>query len=132
MTRNLASSLTIAATAAAIASMAIIAAGDARADDITLDSAAFVSNRTRADVVAETLDARRTSTTEWTLQQNQPVTMEHVAASAAPLTREQVRADYGEARFISATFYAEDSGSSALWKMRAPAADSRTLGGPAH
>jgi hypothetical protein len=40
MTRNLASALTIAATAAAIASMAIIAAGDARADDITLEAAA--------------------------------------------------------------------------------------------
>lgn len=53
MNRNLASALTIGATAAAAVAVAALGPAKAYADDITIDTTPFVSSKSRAEVQAE-------------------------------------------------------------------------------
>ena len=76
MNRNLASTLSITTTAAAILAVAAIASGNAYADDITIDTTPFVSTKTRAEVRAEVMgqsEALRTASSEWSMQMNERV-----------------------------------------------------------
>jgi hypothetical protein len=109
MNRYLASTLTIATTAAAAVALAAIASGNAYADDITIDNTPFVSSRTRAEVQAEVMgqsEALRMASSEWSTQLNQ------APQSRSEFTRAQATAEYLAARRQVNALNAEDSGSS--------------------
>jgi hypothetical protein len=111
MTRKLASALTIASTAAALAAVAAIASTNAYADDITVDTTPFVSTRTRAEVQAEVMgqaEQLRMASSEWTTQSNV------ASLPQSDLTRAQARADYIAARREVTALTSEDSGSAYL------------------
>lgn len=109
MTRTLASTLTIVSTAAAACAFAAIAAGNAYADDITVETTPFVSTRTRADVQAEVMgqaEQLRIASSDWSLNQS---FLPH-----SGFTRAQAKSDYIAARREVNAMTAEDSGSSYL------------------
>ena len=115
MTRNLASALTIASTAAAAFAFAAIASSNAYADDITVDNTPFVSTRTRAEVQAEVMgqaEQLRIANSEWGTQSD------HASLSQSDLTRAQAKADYIAARREVNALNGEDSGSSYLASMQ--------------
>jgi hypothetical protein len=108
MNRNLASVLTVSATAAALFAVAAIASGNAYADDITIDSTPFVSSRTRAEVQAEVMgqsEALRLASSEWSMQSNQG------PRATSEFTRAQATAEYVAARGQVNALNGEDSGS---------------------
>jgi hypothetical protein len=107
MNRKLASTLTFAATTAALLAVAAIASVNAYADDITIDDTPFVSSRTRADVRAEAMGLSSASS-EWTMQ---------AGSSFQPdrsYTNRAARDEYIAARREVNALNAEDSGSSYL------------------
>lgn len=109
MNRNLASALSITTTAAAVFAAAAIAAGNAYADDITIDNTPFVSTKTRAEVRAEVMgqsEFLRVASSEWSMQLSQET------QPKSTYTREQAKADYIAARDEVKARTAEDSGSS--------------------
>ena len=108
MNRNIASSLCLGTAAAAFAAAALMAAGTAYADDITIDTMPAVLSAPRAVIKAEAL--KRPATDEWTLQQNQPLL-------ESGFTAAQAKADYVAARDEVRALNAEDSGSTYFWKM---------------
>jgi hypothetical protein len=115
MTRNLASALTIASTAAAAFAFAAIASSNAYADDITVDSRPFVSTRTRAEVQAEVMgqaETLRMANSEWSTQSN------HASLPQSDLTRAQVKAEHIAARREVNALKSEDSGSSYLASLQ--------------
>jgi hypothetical protein len=103
MNRNLASTLTITATAAAAFVLAALACSNAYADDITVDNTPFVSSKTRAEVQGEVMGMSSVSA-EWNTPMPTPI--------ASNLTREQVTAEYIASRREVSALNAEDSGSS--------------------
>jgi hypothetical protein len=114
MTRNLASALTIASTAAAAFAFAAIASSNAYADDITIDNTPFVSTKTRAEVQAEVMgqaEQLRIANSEWSTQSDH-------ASLHSDLTRAQATADYVAARREVNAFNGEDSGSSYLASLQ--------------
>jgi hypothetical protein len=115
MTRNLASALTIASTAAAAFAFAAIASSNAYADDITIDNTPFVSTKTRAEVQAEVMgqaEQLRIANSEWSTQSD------HASLNHSDLTRAQAKADYVAARREVNAFNGEDSGSSYLASLQ--------------
>ena len=69
MNRKLASALSITITVAAGLAAAAMASGNAYADDITIDTAPFISIKTRAEVRAEAMNQSVTSAaSEWAMQ----------------------------------------------------------------
>ena len=111
MTRNLASALTFASTAAAVVAFAAIASTSAHADDITIDPTPFVSTRTRAEVQAEVMgqaEQLRLANSEWATQSNV------ASLPQSELTRDQVKAEYIAARREVNALNSEDSGSAYL------------------
>ena len=115
MNRKLASTLSIASTAAAIFAAAAMASGSAYADDITIDTTPFVSTKTRAEVRAEVMgqaEQLRIASSEFGMH-SQPA-----PTSASGYTRAQAKADYIAARNQVRALNAEDSGSSYLAMQR--------------
>jgi hypothetical protein len=116
MNRNIASALATGTTIAAAALAAVaITAGNAYADDITIDPTPFVSTRSRAEVRAELLDQpelTRTAASEWAMQQDSP----HAKST---YTSEQAKAEYKVSRQFVSALNSEDSGS-AYFMKRAP------------
>ena len=109
MNRNIASSLCLGTAAVAFAAAAVMATGNAHADDITIETMPAVLSASRAVIKAEAL--KRSPTDEWTLQHNQVPTLD------SGLTAAKVKADYAAARDEVRALNAEDSGSTYLWKM---------------
>jgi len=107
MNRKLASTLTFAATTAALLAVAAIASVSAYADDITIDTTPFVSSRTRAEVRAEAMGLTSASS-EWTLQAGNDFRPDRSYTTRA------AKAEYIAARREVNAFNAEDSGSSYL------------------
>ena len=107
MNRTIASSLCLGTAAAALAAAAVMAAGNAYADDITMDTMPAVLSAPRAVIKAQTLDR----TDDWTLQHNQ---VPHPMSGVTPA---KAKADYAAARDEVRALNAEDSGSSYFWKM---------------
>jgi hypothetical protein len=107
MNRNIASALATATTIAAAALAAVaITAGNAYADDITIDNTPFVSTRTRAEVQAELPNPglMRAASSEWSMQQDSP----HAKSTFAS---EQAKAEYKVSRQYVSALTGEDSGS---------------------
>lgn len=126
MDRSFSSALASAtATAAAILAVALIAVGNAYADDITVDTTPFVSRITREEVGAQ-LRVAYPGGNPWSSQYNM-----FQAASAA--TRDHVSREYVEVRDEVHALAGEDSGS-AYFSKSAPSfgrgVHSR-MGGPA-
>jgi hypothetical protein len=92
---------------AILAATAVIATGQALADDITIDNEPFTSTASRATVQAE-LSNFRTVRNPWS------IAYDPLAGFTSSLTREQVRAEYIADRDSVAAFMGEDSGSFAL------------------
>ena len=109
MNRNIASALATGTTIAAAAlAAAAITAGNAYADDITIDKTAFVSTRTRAEVQAELLSQPQLLTaaaSEWSLQQDPS------PHAKSAFTSEQAKAEYKVSRQYVSALTGEDSGS---------------------
>lgn len=109
MNRNLASTLAVAATAAAALALAAMSPV-AHADDITIDSTPFVSSKTRGEVRAEVLgqaDRIRMAHGEGASDMNR-------MPFHSELSRAQVRDAYIQARRQVSAFHGEDSGSAYL------------------
>lgn len=101
-----------------IAAIAIAAAGSAWADDITIDTTAFVSTKTRAEVKAELIQARADGSLA-------ALTADYVPAQrfASTLTRQEVIADLLINRDgLALAMAGEDSGSFYLARAMQPAA----------
>ena len=82
--------------------------GNARADDITIDSTPFVSSKTRDEVRAEVMgqsELLRSSSSEWAMQFDQ------APRHNSTYTREAAKAEYIAARREVSALNAEDSGS---------------------
>ena len=89
----------------AIAAIALSAVTSAFADDITLETAPFVSALSRAEVRAELQQSQRAGVDPWS-QAYQPLAAFHSVRSRA-----EVRADYLQSRGQAAALTGEDSGS---------------------
>ena len=109
MNRTIASSLCLGTAAVAFAAAAVMAAGNAYADDITIDTMPAALSAPRAVIKAQALD--RSATDEWTLQHNQ------VPQLMSGFTAAKAKADYAAARDEVRALNAEDSGSTYFWKM---------------
>jgi hypothetical protein len=108
MNRHLASTLSLATTAAAVFAVAAIASGSAYADDITIDTTPFVSSKTRAEVRAEVMGQSallRTSSSEWAMQFND------APQPNSTYTRQAAKDEYMAARHEVNALNGEDSGS---------------------
>jgi vacuolar-type H+-ATPase catalytic subunit A/Vma1 len=115
MNRNIASALVIAAAAVA---------GNAFADDITLDNTPFVGSKTRAEVQAELAQFKRAGTSPWSTQYNQ------LAKFQSTKSRAEVVAEFTAARDEVAALNSEDSGSAYLAQHNGrQASPSTTLAG---
>jgi hypothetical protein len=115
MNRKLASALVLAAAAVA---------GNAFADDITIDSTPFVSSKSRAEVQAELGQFKQAGTSPWSIQYNQ------LAAFKSGKSRDEVTAEYVASRNQVAAFNAEDSGSAYLAQNRVRNAGTTLAGQP--
>lgn len=109
MNRKIASALVIAAAAAA---------GNAFADDITIDTTPFTSTKSRAEVRAELDQFQKSGVNPWSTRYNP------LAKFQSTNSRAQVVAEYIASRNEVAAFNGEDSGSHYL--AQHPAA---TIGG---
>jgi hypothetical protein len=116
MNRRTSSAIAFSSSVVAAALAATVMAGRAYADDITIDTTPFVSQRSRAEVQAELFNY--TSSTEWAMQQNDP-------SSPSGYTRQQARSDYIAARDQVHAMNGEDSGSATLAQVRSHAAPSQ-------
>jgi hypothetical protein len=103
MNRKLATALVLAAAAAA---------GNAFADDITIDTTPFVSSKTRAEVQGELGQFKRAGTSPWSMQYNP------LAKFTSDTSRADVTAQYLASRIQVAAFNSEDSGSAYLAQYR--------------
>ncbi|HEY0824180.1 MAG TPA: DUF4148 domain-containing protein [Ramlibacter sp.] len=109
--------------AIAILATAAAAAGNAFADDITVDTSPFLSNRSRAEVQAEQAAFRQSGVNPWSIAYNP------LRGFQGTATRAQVVADYIAARERVAAMTREDSGSA--WLARRPAEVPATVAGQA-
>ncbi|HSV51432.1 MAG TPA: DUF4148 domain-containing protein [Burkholderiaceae bacterium] len=118
MNRNIASALVLAFSA--------VAAGNALADDITIDTTPFVSSKTRAEVQAELVQYKKAGINPWSTSYNP------VAYFRAEKSRDQVRTELAAARVSGEldNLYREDSGSAYLTQVAStPVRASTTLAG---
>lgn len=114
MNRKIATALIVAAAAVA---------GNAFAEDITIDHTPFQSVKTRAEVQAELGQFKKAGTSPWSTQYN-PLAQFKSARSSA-----EVRAEYVAARTEVAALNAEDSGSAYLAHTTSPVKAGTTLAG---
>lgn len=114
MNRKIATALIVAAAAVA---------GNAFADDITLDTTPFQSVKTRAEVQAELSQFKKAGVNPWSTQYN-PLAYFKSARSAA-----EVRAEYLGARHEVAALNGEDSGSAYLARATGTQKAGTTLAG---
>ncbi|AMO24085.1 hypothetical protein GCM10027034_17640 [Ramlibacter solisilvae] len=95
---------------------ACMAAGPAFADDITVDPQPFVSTLTRAQVMEELNQFRRSGVNPWADDYNQ------LAQFRSTSNRAEVRAEYLASRGEVEAFTGEDSGSAYISRMAAMSA----------
>ncbi|RYF17496.1 MAG: DUF4148 domain-containing protein [Comamonadaceae bacterium] len=95
--------------------LAFVAAGNALADDITIDPHPFVSTASRAQVMEELRQYRQAGVNPWSYEYNP---LAHFRGSK---TRAEVTAEFMASREATVAFNSEDSGSSYLARMNAPA-----------
>ena len=95
--------------------MACLASANALADDITVDSHPFVSTASRAQVQEELRQATMTGGSPWADTYNP------LANFRSSTTSAEVTAGFLASRNAVAAFSAEDSGSSYLARLNAPA-----------
>lgn len=103
MNRKLATALVLAAAAVA---------GNAFADDITVDTTPFVSAKSRAEVQAELGQFKQAGTSPWSIQYNP------LAGYKSQTSRADVTAQYLASRNQVAALTSEDSGSAYLAQYR--------------
>jgi hypothetical protein len=101
-------------------SLVLAAAGNAIADDITIDPHPFVSTATRAEVQEELRQYRMAAVNPWADDYNP------LAQFRSTLTRAEVMAEFHASRTAVAAFNGEDSGSIHLARANTPA-DSRAI-----
>lgn len=94
--------------------IALAAAGNAFADDITMETKPFVSTASRSQVQDELMQFRSAGINIWADDYNP------AADFRSSMTRAEVTAEYLASRNAVAAFTAEDSGSSYLARMNAP------------
>ncbi|ROZ69438.1 DUF4148 domain-containing protein [Ramlibacter sp. WS9] len=111
MTRHIASILAI--TAAAFA-------GNALADDITVDTTPFAASKSRVEVQADFAQYKRAGVNPWSTQYNP------LKQFKSATTREQVVAEYVASRNEVAALNAEDSGSAYLAQGQGRTIDAST------
>ena len=90
------------------AAIACVAAGNAFADDITIDPHPFVSTLTRAQVQEELREFQASGVNPWS------ALYDPIARMRPVNSRVQVVSDYLQSREMVAAFTSEDSGSSYL------------------
>jgi hypothetical protein len=95
--------------------LATAAAGNAFADDITVESTPFVSTMSRAEVQADLQQARASSIDPWAQD------YDHLAGFRSERTRADVSAEYMAERDQVAALNGEDSGSVVLARRDLPA-----------
>jgi hypothetical protein len=100
-------------TVYAIAAFAALASAAARADDITIDTTPFHSERTRAEVQAELQQYRQAGVNPWS------TSYDPLKGFQSTLTRDQVRAEFFADRKAVAAMTGEDSGSAYLTQLAA-------------
>ena len=100
--------------------LAAAAAGNVRADDITIDPQPFVATASRADVMADLQQFQHSGVNPWADDYN-PLTQQHGTKSRA-----EVKAEFLADRDQAAALCAEDSGSSYLARLAAARAHPRT------
>ncbi|MBX3654824.1 MAG: DUF4148 domain-containing protein [Ramlibacter sp.] len=88
--------------------LAAVTAGNAFADDITIDTTPFTSTKTRAEVQAELSQFKKAGVNPWSTQYNQ------LAGFQSTKTAAQVRAEYVADRAEVAALNGEDSGAAYL------------------
>ena len=104
--------------------LAAAAAGNAFADDITIDTTPFVSSKTRAEVQAELVQFKQAGNSPWSNQHNP------LRAFRSEKSRADVTADYLASRSRVAAFTGEDSGSAFLAQNRSRTAGTTLAGQP--
>lgn len=118
MNRTLASALVLAFSA--------VAAGNAMADDITIDTTPFVSSKTRAEVQADLAQYKKAGVNPWSTSYNP------LAYFKSTKSRDDVRTELAQARATGEldAIYGEDSGSAYLTRVAStPVRSSTTLAG---
>jgi hypothetical protein len=100
-------------TVFAVAAFAALASAAARADDITIDTTPFQSQRTRAEVQAELMQYRQAGVNPWSTSYNP------LKGFQSTVTREQVQAEFLSNRNAVAAMSGEDSGSAYLTQVAA-------------
>jgi hypothetical protein len=103
--------------------VATFAAGNALADDITVDTTRFVSNASRAEVRSELAQFKQSGSSPWSNQYNQ------LANFKSRLTRAEVVAQFIADRTKVAAFTGEDSGSAYLARHEDPANGATRMAG---
>jgi hypothetical protein len=103
-----------------VLALAAAAAGNAFADDITIDPTPFVSTQSRAQVQAELKQFQQSGTDPWSMQ------YDPLAGFTSSRTRAQAEAEYLASRKEVAALTSEDSGSAYLARNESAHAASRT------
>lgn len=103
--------------------VAAAAAGNAFADDITVDTTLFVSTASRAEVQAQLAQFKQTGPSPWSNQYNP------LAKFSSRLTRAQVVAEFTTARDEVAALTGEDSGSAYLARNEGALVDATRVAG---
>lgn len=103
--------------------VAAAAAGNAFADDITVDTTPFTSTRSRAEVQSEQARFRQSGSNVWSNRYNP------LATFSSNRSRAQVVADFIAARGEVAAFTGEDSGSAYLARNDGAVADTTRVAG---
>lgn len=106
--------------------IAFVAAGNAFADDITVDPNPFVSTASRSQVQDELMQSRTSGINIWADDYNP------VAGFRSSMSRAEVTAEFLASRDAVTAFTAEDSGSSYIARMNAPAGRRNTQVAHAH
>lgn len=118
MNRTIASALVLAFSA--------VAAGNAMADDITIDTTPFVSTKTRAEVQAELSQYKQAGVNPWANNYNP------LAYFKSTKSRDDVRTELAQSRANGEldAIYGEDSGSAYLTRVAStPVRATTTLAG---
>jgi hypothetical protein len=101
-------------------------AGNAFADDITVDTTPFASTKSRAEVQAELAQYRQSGANVWSNQYNP------LAKFSSSLSRAQVVADFIAARKEVAAVTGEDSGSVYLARNEGAVTGTTRIAGQPH
>ncbi|HMA08735.1 MAG TPA: DUF4148 domain-containing protein [Ramlibacter sp.] len=103
--------------------LAAAAAGNAFADDITIDTTPFVSTKSRAQVQAELKQFQQSGSDPWAMQ------YDPLARFTSSRSRAQVEAEYLASRQEVAAMTGEDSGSAYLARNESVAGHATRLAG---